>query len=115
VGVVVHSGTAQSGHYYSYILDQESRQWLVYNDSSVQPYDVSTLKQECFGGEQEFSRHMTSGSAYLLFYSRTSTSSSRATDEAMVDEAEAVQAQAVNRLIVSEIRKDNVKLLKQMT
>ena len=36
-GVVVHRGTAQFGHYYSYIA--EGDHWLEFNDSLVRDFD----------------------------------------------------------------------------
>ena len=66
VGVVIHVGTAEAGHYYSYINTKrgqkndeqsadymltEKEKWLEFNDSSVRDFKFSTLDAECFGGE----------------------------------------------------------------
>ena len=74
--VVVHTGTADSGHYFSYIkeeIDLESewckscgstlsqcrceqkdglqkRRWLEFNDSEVSIFSESCIEAECFGG-----------------------------------------------------------------
>jgi hypothetical protein len=90
VGVLVHSGSADAGHYYSFIKDRSSftnNRWLEFNDTYVREFDVKNLGNECFGGEQ--TRGMPSGggmlddfnpadarmfercrNAYLLFYER---------------------------------------------
>ena len=67
VGVVVHSGSANSGHYWSYINTKrghaeadgddpnwaktESDPWMEFNDSTVSNFNFEKLKGECFGGE----------------------------------------------------------------
>lgn len=45
-GVVVHSGTADSGHYYSFIQESKTNateKWLEFNDSYVWEYEKSRL------------------------------------------------------------------------
>ena len=51
VGVVVHSGGAEGGHYYSYIKDREKGKWFEFNDTQVKPFDLKDLAEETFGGE----------------------------------------------------------------
>lgn len=66
VGVNIHSGSAQSGHYWSLInvkrgLDEpdendeqwantEEDPWMEFNDSRVSEFKYSKLKDEAFGG-----------------------------------------------------------------
>ena len=60
VGVVVHSGQASAGHYYSFIKDRKRtdnagnnrNRWLKFNDTTVEEFDMNdgTLEAECFGG-----------------------------------------------------------------
>ncbi|XP_042228398.1 ubiquitin carboxyl-terminal hydrolase 24-like isoform X1 [Homarus americanus] len=60
VGVIVHSGQASAGHYYSYIKDRRGDpltnpnkgQWFKFNDTSVEQVEMNDalLEQECFGG-----------------------------------------------------------------
>ena len=62
VGIVVHAGTADSGHYYSYIKEQElfrlekpgTDRWYEFNDIYVREFDSAEVPQECFGGEETY-------------------------------------------------------------
>jgi ubiquitin C-terminal hydrolase len=52
-GVLVHVGTADSGHYYSFINDREheGKGWFEFNDQFVHPFDPANIAEECFGGD----------------------------------------------------------------
>ncbi|KAI8626853.1 hypothetical protein F5Y19DRAFT_487407 [Xylariaceae sp. FL1651] len=82
VGVLVHSGTAETGHYYSFIRERPTNYstpcWVEFNDEVVTSWDPSQMENACFGGPDH--RQYESGniyekvySAYMLFYQRSSS------------------------------------------
>jgi ubiquitin carboxyl-terminal hydrolase 34 len=50
-GVVVHRGTAQYGHYYSYV-NYKAEKWIELNDSTIRDFDPRKIPQECYGGKE---------------------------------------------------------------
>ena len=60
VGVTVHTGTADGGHYYSFIRDRthttKRDKWFLFNDAEVKPFDPNQIPAECFGGEMTVRR-----------------------------------------------------------
>ncbi|KAJ5542931.1 hypothetical protein N7535_005353 [Penicillium sp. DV-2018c] len=83
VGILVHTGTAESGHYYSYTLERPSSggepSWVEFNDADVTQFDPATMADQCFGGSLETMHYMKAENkhktwnAYMLFYQRVST------------------------------------------
>ncbi|KUJ19036.1 ubiquitin C-terminal hydrolase-like protein [Mollisia scopiformis] len=83
VGILVHAGTAESGHYYSFIRERPSTSdkdaWIEFNDDNVSPWDPNLMESACFGGP-EYRGPLDTGlqydktwSAYMLFYQRSSS------------------------------------------
>lgn len=82
VGILVHSGTAESGHYYSFIRERPSEDtmenWIEYNDELVSHWDATYMEACCFGGLETRTASVTdiqydkNYSAYMLFYQRSS-------------------------------------------
>ncbi|KAL9032013.1 MAG: hypothetical protein Q9196_000026 [Gyalolechia fulgens] len=80
VGILVHMGTAESGHYYSYIRERSPRAeqdttWVEFNDADVTLFDPSRIPDFCFGGITEpagyaAASYPKSWNAYMLFYQR---------------------------------------------
>ncbi|EGC34643.1 hypothetical protein DICPUDRAFT_34644 [Dictyostelium purpureum] len=80
-GIVLHQGTADSGHYISLIKDTNGS-WFELNDTLVLPYDPNRIPIDCFGGFDEV-REMDKDTqkpimvkrpktcnAYMLFYNK---------------------------------------------
>ncbi|KAL7985042.1 hypothetical protein Chor_003612 [Crotalus horridus] len=91
VGVIVHSGQAHAGHYYSFIKDRRGSakgKWYKFNDTVVEEFELNdeTLEYECFGGEYRPKVYDQSNpypdvrrrywNAYMLFYQRVSEQNS---------------------------------------
>ena len=90
-GIVVHSGQASGGHYYSYILYKQadgSKKWYKFDDGDVSECkldDDEEMKVQCFGGEYvgEMFDHMLKRmssrrqkrwwNAYILLYRKLDT------------------------------------------
>lgn len=74
VGVLVHLGTAEAGHYYSYIKDgaPSDVRWLEFNDVDVTAFDANKIPEQCFGGFESQWDFIKTNNAYMLFYQRIS-------------------------------------------
>uniref|UniRef100_A0A671PVR9 ubiquitinyl hydrolase 1 n=1 Tax=Sinocyclocheilus anshuiensis TaxID=1608454 RepID=A0A671PVR9_9TELE len=92
VGVLVHSGQASGGHYYSYIMQRHCNgsdglkdRWYKFDDGDVTECkmdDDEEMKNQCFGGEymgevfdhmmkrMSYRRQKRWWNAYILFYER---------------------------------------------
>ena len=80
-GINVHTGSADGGHYFSFIdVDRDGKNnlintykkenWLQFNDSKVLEFDTDTIPTECYGGNYEGSSYENCQNAYLLIYER---------------------------------------------
>jgi ubiquitin carboxyl-terminal hydrolase 34 len=79
VGVLIHTGNAEAGHYYSYIKERNGKphSWVEFNDADVTTFDLGTLQESSFGGlgEPNFGvRYTRAWNAYMLFYERATVS-----------------------------------------
>lgn len=77
VGVIVHQGTLQFGHYWSYTLlrntsDPRARVWVKLEDRTVSacPQGIIDVQRECTGGEWCANGQERADNAYVLFYQR---------------------------------------------
>ena len=79
VGILVHSGNAEAGHYYSYIRERPGYRgtWVEMNDADVTYFDPAFIRDQCFGGlfEQPYTglQYPKTWNAYMLFYQRASS------------------------------------------
>lgn len=92
--IMIHSGSAFGGHYYTYIQSFENECWYNFNDSSVTKISESDIPK-IFGGTEG------SSTGYLLFYRKIDSSNLFLVDESEIPE-----------YIRSEMAKDKEEELK---
>ena len=118
-GIVVHSGQASGGHYYSYILyksNNGTKKWYKFDDGDVSECKLDEdeeMRVQCFGGEYmgEVFDHMLKRmscrrqkrwwNAYILFYRRLDT------DEVQI-------ANRLNELVLMDTKANDKKTLYKM-
>jgi hypothetical protein len=75
-GIVVHTGTAHGGHYYSFIQERlrgdtgNEAKWYKFNDNVVTEFDPKKIEEECFGGTKGPRTWGGIANGYCLFYDR---------------------------------------------
>jgi ubiquitin C-terminal hydrolase len=69
VGIVVHEGTTDEGHYVS-IVQSLDKEWYLCNDARVEYFDINQLPQWAFGNSDSSIAEDEVSTAYLLFYAR---------------------------------------------
>ena len=70
LGIIIHSGTAQYGHYYSCIKEEGenySENWYKFNDSNVKYEDYEVITHDAFGSSGPY---QYGSSAYMLVYEK---------------------------------------------
>ena len=93
-GIVIHMGTANSGHYYSFIKERNEfvlgdgqsakttpTKWFEFNDTFVTDFDVEDIDDEAFGGEENMPNQNGLGSrmvaktrnAFMIVYDKINT------------------------------------------
>ena len=93
VGITIHSGTANGGHYFSYIRERQGdvrrstqskrsaskpeslnsgseMKWYEFNDLRVSSWSIDHLEKHCFGGEDAVTKRVRFQNAFMLFYER---------------------------------------------
>ena len=85
--IVVHQGTATSGHYFAYIkCTTDNNNWILFNDEIVKPAEKHDVFENSFGGMSKLYKHKGKGeiiesnyinetSAYILVYIKNSSRS----------------------------------------
>lgn len=74
-GIVVHSGQANGGHYYSYIMTRNAQGtpvWYKFDDIEVTLCDLDNdeeMKSQCFGGDN-MNKPVRWWNAYMLLYKK---------------------------------------------
>ena len=63
----MHTGSADSGHYYSFIDNQKGK-WFEFNDEDVFPFDLEKLPDEAFGSKSTSRYDLRTKNAYVLIY-----------------------------------------------
>ena len=103
-GILIHSGASlQSGHYYSFIKDQETNKWYKFNDSTISEYDIDNdLEKECFGNVDSKINQYGKG-AYLLFYTKKECIDSYKNYEENIK---------VNESILKKVENENIEFMK---
>ncbi|RIB07257.1 hypothetical protein C2G38_2252726 [Gigaspora rosea] len=127
VGVLVHTGTADSGHYYSFIKERKSlydendfeRRWYQFNDSTVEVFDPKDIPKQCYGGPEYIMQLDTAQqkslpkmflkqyNAYMLFYERVSDSQNNTFVSSTAQEKPSV----IPRDVFSSIWEENICFL----
>lgn len=131
-GIVVHSGQASGGHYYSYIKNRNPSgevRWYKFDDGEVTECRMGEdeeMKVQCFGGDYmgevfdpmlkrtTYRRQKRWWNAYMLFYTRQDVEESEALSKNVADLT--ISEKKDNHLkmpvaIENSIRKQNIKFL----
>mmetsp|Transcript_25266 Transcript_25266/g.39879 ORF Transcript_25266/g.39879 Transcript_25266/m.39879 type:complete len:642 (-) Transcript_25266:101-2026(-) len=81
-GIVVHTGQASSGHYFSYIRVGRGETWAEFNDKMIRRFDPRLIARETFGGTRKVMKNDIKTrekvptftdiiqNAYMLFYEK---------------------------------------------
>jgi len=112
-GVLVHSGTHKSGHYYSFAqvapaVPGAPKKWVKFDDATVTDFEVEHMNDQCFGGSKNGeTKHFN---AYMLFYQRESTVDVLPADVYIRD---GVARVPVPHALSVQIKRENQRLLRE--
>lgn len=120
VGVLVHAGTAESGHYYSFIRERPSSRkeesWFEFNDDVVSPWCPSKMEACCFGGTETWDSggvmYDKNYCAYMLFYERSSKLEHKQRVLQTLGKPSPIQSEVPLRL-AQELKEDNLRVLQR--
>lgn len=71
--VLIHSGSAYGGHYFSHIKDLDTKQWLTFNDSFVSECPKESLRSSYGTPDAPLNKFSGGCNFYLLFYRKISS------------------------------------------
>ena len=121
VGVLVHTGTCENGHYYSYIRERPTTNgstaptWIEFNDTDVTHFSPTEIADRAFGGFVEaegYTQLPKQYSAYMLFYQRR-TAVERDQRQWVADSSDHTPKIAVPPVFESEVETKNDQLLRE--
>ncbi|KAI3401247.1 hypothetical protein diail_11953 [Diaporthe ilicicola] len=121
VGVLVHAGTAESGHYYSFIRERPTsranQDWFEFNDDIVTPWNPLKMEASCYGGTEPSwdaggVTYEKNYCAYMLFYERSSALHKKNHELQLSLSSSPVQA-PMPAILTNAIREDNLRLLQR--
>ena len=101
--IIIHTGTCESGHYYSYILDDKSKEWYEFNDTRVQKINIDMLDVEAYGKCEVINDNgvnievENTRNAYILFYEKINKDNCEKFDKIEV----------INNLLIGNINQKN--------
>ena len=129
-GILVHAGTADSGHYYSFVKEREPLsgmlQWIYFNDTLVEPFNTDEIPKAAFGGYDTVQQldsvqgkyvtrtHLRVNNAYMLFYDRVKPTPKTEAGAPPVPPVPLVQTPSalVPRPIFNHVWEENMKFLR---
>lgn len=121
VGVLVHAGTAESGHYYSFIRERPTsrvnQDWFEFNDDTVTPWNPAKMEASCYGGAESSwdaggVTYEKNYCAYMLFYERSSALQRKNHELQQSLSSSPLQA-PMPAILANAIREDNLRLLQR--
>ena len=121
-GINIHTGSADGGHYFSFIdtfrdgtdnimntQKQGKNDWLIFNDSNVSEFDTDKIASEAYGGNTEGYSFENCQNAYLLFYERKK----KAPIRILLDENEKKNLDLNNNEKIVKVNKENINKIKK--
>ena len=103
--VLVHSGNAQGGHYYTLVNDLEKSRWLCFDDDVVTELNSTERLERVWGGD-------CAANAYILMYRRVGTQASFPESVPLDIQAEVeAQLEAAKKLEEERLRKKITRVL----